>query len=252
MKNLIKIKGWAATAAFLLIGVAGGGAFATDISQTRHNLSTSNPFANAIDGTSATVKSTSYDEICVFCHTPHAALKNNNITLWNKNLSTAASGDYTLYQSPTMTTGIITSPGNSGNVATASVSNLCLSCHDGVVAVNSLNNASNRYGNANPTMLNATLSATANLGTDLANDHPVNFPYDDSYAADNAGFKAVATVTGGTAARLFLDTSTGKYTVQCASCHDAHGSADSYSGKQVAFLRSTMAASALCLACHTK
>lgn len=250
MKGLTKTKGWVAVL-LLLTGMVGSGVHATDIAATRHNLSTSNSFANAIDGVSATVKSSNYDEICVFCHTPHAALKNNNITLWNKKLSTAASGAYTLYQSPTMTTGIVVSPGNSGDQATATVSNLCLSCHDGVVAVNSLNNASNRYGNADPTMLNATLSATTNLGTDLANDHPVNFPYDDSVAADS-GFKAVATVNGGTAARLFLDSTTSKYTVQCASCHDAHGSADSYGGKQVAFLRSTMAGSALCLACHTK
>ncbi len=102
----------------------------------------------------------SYDtvEVCVFCHTPHGANTNvgplsyiqnsggeggnlNTITsignsltggggsmlLWNRQLSNAT--NYVLYTSPTYQAG-------SGEVRMYSL--LCLSCHDGVGALNSL------------------------------------------------------------------------------------------------------------------
>jgi predicted CXXCH cytochrome family protein len=39
--------------------------------------------------------------------------------------------------------------------------------------------------------------------------------------------------------------------VECGSCHDPHNSS-SEGTNQVAFLRTTNAASAVCVACHTK
>jgi hypothetical protein len=59
-----------------------------DVANTRHNLSTSGP---------GTVKSTSVDQVCVFCHTPHNALP--DAPLWNRQMSGAS---YTPYDSTTL------------------------------------------------------------------------------------------------------------------------------------------------------
>ena len=216
--------------------VVGGSAIAAGIADTKHNLSNS--------GTGA-IKSTDQTEICVFCHTPHDAIKNNNIPLWNHTLSTVAS--YGVYQSPTMNA-TPTDVGTGGDLTKVAVSNLCLSCHDGTVAINSFNNPSN----INPTTTMVGTSAgklpvgNSNLGTDLTNDHPVNFTYDTALATADGTLKNPVDAAGSglsNGVKLF----NGK--VQCASCHDPHSSQDP-SGK--AFLRASMSGSTMCLSCHVK
>jgi predicted CXXCH cytochrome family protein len=213
----------AAAGLALTIGLPAGQALA-GISTTKHNLSTTGP---------STLKSDN-DEICVFCHTPHDAIKNNNIVLWNHNLSTQS---YTTYTSPTMDN----APGamNGVTAGTATTSNLCLSCHDGTVALNAMNNPSNRHlvtimsgSNQTNGILNGSLST--NLGTDLSNDHPVNMTYDRT---KDAGLKDL---TGVTTVKLYSNT------VQCASCHDPH------TNTNTPFLRASMSGSNLCLICHDK
>ena len=200
------------------------------IVSTKHNLS--------ITGT-GTVKSTDETEICIFCHTPHQAIKNDNIPLWNHDLSATAS--YGVYTSPTFDgSSSITDLGGT-NAATAAVSNLCLSCHDGTIAINSLNNPSNATG-GNPTMTGTGAggvmpAGTSNIGADLTDDHPVNFRYDAAlYAADSS----LNDPSGLTGVRLFNGY------VQCASCHDPHESTNA------TFLRVDNSGSALCLKCHNK
>lgn len=211
-----------------LTGIFAGGAWAAGITDTKHNLSTT--------GT-GTIKSTNNTEICVFCHTPHDAIKNNDIPLWNHALS--AITDYGVYTSPTFNATDATNVG----LGTATVTNLCLSCHDGTVAINNLANPSN-VGPAITTMTGTTADGklpvgNSNLGTSLTNDHPVNFTYDDSLVTADGGtsLKAPGTLTG---VKLF------SAKVQCASCHDPHSSTNG------AFLRVSMTGSALCFACHTK
>ncbi|MDH3389653.1 MAG: hypothetical protein OEN02_17340, partial [Gammaproteobacteria bacterium] len=58
----------------------------SDISNTRHNLSTTSP------GTVAAVSET---QICVFCHTPHQAEAIPNAPLWNRKASGATYTPYT-------------------------------------------------------------------------------------------------------------------------------------------------------------
>lgn len=212
-----------------LLAAASTSVIAAGIADTKHNLSVTGP---------GTIKSTDQTEICVFCHTPHDAIKNDNIPLWNHTLSSTAA--YGTYASPTFTA---TDAADIGGVTsdTAAVSNLCLSCHDGTVALNSLNNPSN--ARPTTTMSANYITGSANLGatsTALKNDHPVNFTYDAALVTADGGLKNPATLTG---VRLF----NGK--VQCASCHDPHTSQDP-SG--MAFLRVSMSASAMCLACHNK
>ncbi len=201
------------------------------IASTKHNLS--------VDGL-GTVKSIDETEICVFCHTPHRAIKNDNIPLWNHNLSTA--GNYGVYTSPTFDGAATIQDLGGTDATTAAVSNLCLSCHDGTVAINALNNPSNANLSGNPTMggtnADGTLpDGTAMLGTDLTDDHPVNFIYDSALFAVDNSLNDPATLTG---VILFNGT------VQCASCHDPHNS------ENPAFLRISNTGSALCLRCHNK
>jgi len=93
----------------------------SDIRNTPHNLSVSGP---------GTVKATSETQVCVFCHTPHGATQ--GVTpLWNRQLSNQT---YTPYTSSSLDAnaiqGSLDQPGGS--------SKLCLSCHDGTIALGSV------------------------------------------------------------------------------------------------------------------
>lgn len=240
MKKAIKTVGYSAVLTVLLASFGSAPALAA-VAGSAHDLSISGSNTAA-----SGLRSSDQTEICIFCHTPHSALKNDNIPLWNHALSEA--GTYGSYTSPTLnatTNGLLSGVTESD----AAVSNLCLSCHDGTIAFNNLANPSN----ARPTSTFAgtgKMTGTALLGagaTALSNDHPVNFTYDATLASADGSL----TVPGANSVtRAGYGTVTlygGK--VQCASCHDPHTSADP-TGK--AFLRVSMDASKLCQVCHTK
>jgi predicted CXXCH cytochrome family protein len=172
-----------------------------------------------------TISSTNNDELCVFCHTPHApAVKNS---LWNRN---EPAGPF-----------IVFADGQGGAFAThadslSTGSLQCLSCHDGTSAVNTVANVP--YAGA-ITMGVSTLAASpnGNMGLDLTNDHPVGVVL--SVGGDY-------TAPGGTDVKLF---GPGGNLVQCNSCHDPHN------GTVVAeqpFLVKSNAQSAICTECHAK
>ncbi len=230
MKIRLKFLSSSLSAAALIGMLAAAGAAHASISSTKHNLS--------INGT-GTVHSTNETEICIFCHTPHQAIKNDNIPLWNHTLSSEAS--YGVYTSPTFDGASTIQDLGGTDATTAAVSNLCLSCHDGTIAINSLNNPSNATG-ANPTMVGTGTggvmpAGTSNIGNDLTDDHPVNFRYDAALYAADSSLNDPAGLTG---VRLFNGY------VQCASCHDPHESTNP------TFLRVDNSGSALCLKCHNK
>ncbi|MBI2307352.1 MAG: hypothetical protein HYU78_08620 [Rhodocyclales bacterium] len=164
------------------------------IANTKHNLgSTGGGSNNKVSDTG---------EICVFCHTPHAADTTAPAPLWNKNLSNISG--FTTYASLNSSTidGEILSVG--------SVSIACLSCHDGTQAMDNIINAPGSGGydatgggatgraytwtganaDADGKMKNTTV---AMLGTDLKNDHPIGIQYCGggvtSAAATGAGCK---------------------------------------------------------------
>jgi predicted CXXCH cytochrome family protein len=244
MKKQSLTKMLVALLAVPLAFVAGGNALAAGVADTKHNLSTSKIAA-------AEIYSTDQTEICVFCHTPHNALKNSGATnylpLWNHTLSGTTS--YGTYTSVTMNA--TTSDIGEATLAGATTSHLCLSCHDGTVAVNSFNRASTI--NSTTTMAGAGQTAGkisagrgSNLGTDLSNDHPINFTYDAALVTADKGTAAAASLKDPgalTGVKLFNNT------VQCASCHDPHTSQDA-SGKGL--VRVTMNSSQLCTSCHIK
>ncbi len=157
-------------------------------------------------------------EICAPCHTPHNANGATGAPLWNHSESTAT---FTLYSSTTLDATV---------AAPAGVSKLCLSCHDGTVALDSFGGAT---GSTN-------ISGTALVGTDLSNDHPVSFTYNTALATTDGGLKDPA--TDSTVNGLLFS---GK--MECASCHDVHNGASLAS-----LLRISNASSALCLTCHVK
>lgn len=240
MKQTSVKRAWIAGLVLALTGVFSGGAVA-GISLTKHNLSTSKPASATIYGDQT--------EICIFCHTPHDAIKNANIPLWNHKLSTTTL--YGVYTSPTMTATDGADIGGASLTGTditanAAVSNLCLSCHDGTVAINSFNNPSNLE--ALPNMTGTTAGklpvGNSNLGTDLTNDHPVNFTYDNTLAGLDGSLHLPGLTGTGAALANGVKLYNGK--VQCASCHDPHTST------QGAFLRASMTGSLLCFSCHNK
>lgn len=105
----------------ILILLAAGTALATQagaagIGQWKHNLSVSGLGRITASANAGNASS----EVCIFCHTPHTAGK---AALWNRQDSTTS---YTPYSSSTVKAAIGQPTG---------VSKLCLSCHDGTVAL---------------------------------------------------------------------------------------------------------------------
>lgn len=158
------------------LGAISNGAVAAGISTSKHNLSTSGTGSNHVTAGTA--------EICVFCHTPHASnTANVNAPLWNKQFPATT---YQTYSSNSSTL--------DGEVlAVGSVSQACLSCHDGTQAMdNIINNTGSggldntgggvnglAYTWATSTRVNAAglLAGVASLGSDLRNDHPIGIRY---------------------------------------------------------------------------
>ncbi len=190
---------------------------------TKHNLSTS--------GTGS-IKATSVSETqtCVFCHVPHLASTAG--PLWNRR---TPANTYTPYSSTT-TNAVVGQPDGT--------SLLCLSCHDGTIALGELTSRGativSMTGGVGVGVMPAGVS---NIGIDLSNDHPVSFVYNAALVTADSTTNELAnpaTLTG----KVKLHGPTQK--MQCSSCHDAH---DNSFGK---FLVQTNAASALCIVCHTK
>ncbi len=163
---------------------------------------------------------------CVACHTPHGASSVSGAPLWNH--ATTAS-TFSTYSSATLDATV----GQPGTIST-----LCLSCHDGTVAIDSFG------GNTGST----TIAATANVGVDLSNDHPVGFVYDDALATADGGLVAVGGDNLAGTSNL-LPLFAGK--LECATCHDVHNGATAATVNN-SLLYVDTAASALCLECHSK
>ncbi len=186
----------------------GGG---TSIKNTKHNLSVSGP---------GTYKALSEERICIFCHAPHRA--RTQFPLWNRDDSTQT---YLPYTSSTL----------KGNVGQPNGSTkLCLSCHDGTIALGKVVSLTSEITMSGSRFLN---SGKANIGTNLQDDHPVSFDYSTSKGGTGVDFFI------GSAIKPPVSLDHNGF-VQCTSCHDAHN--DSL-GK---FLKTTDKNGSLCLSCH--
>jgi len=167
------------------------------------------------------------DEICKFCHIPHNAISVIDgawkAPLWNHKMTTA---NFTMYSSPSLKVNPDPQP--------RSPSKLCLSCHDGVTAIDS-------YGTRSGTHL---MTGSSNLGTDLSDDHPISIPWDHR-AATGGNCLGCHVMHGGGELKPDLPLRNGY--IECVSCHEPH---NKYSFPNMT--RYTMAGSALCLKCHGK
>jgi predicted CXXCH cytochrome family protein len=133
---------------------------------------------------------------------------------------------------------------NATTAQPGSTSKLCLSCHDGTVAVNS-------FGGTTGTTF---LSGGDNLGTALTNDHPIGFTYDAALVTADGALQPITTavtIGSGTKTKVGTIASNLLYAgkMECASCHDVHNTFTAASGKLV---KVSMASSALCTTCHAK
>jgi predicted CXXCH cytochrome family protein len=226
-------------------------AFALNISQSKHNLSTTQAAPNV---------RTNWDEICVFCHTPHNSAGQTRL-LWNRTVPTNvgwAAGNTTTAGTQLPLAGQV-----------QGVSAMCLSCHDGATAIGNVTNPSNRiavaiaYNGTNVSTTGQINGVLTRLGTNMQGAHPVSVPYPRTgrpgYASIavsggdpttyvtpvTTGCLGSAQCAGNVAVPLYTDTS-GRMGIECGSCHDAHDNANG------SFLRISNASSALCLACHIK
>lgn len=184
------------------------------ITYTRHNLSSGS--TNALTG--------NINEICIFCHTPHAGTQAAGQPLWNRYTTTATFNAYTA-----------TTLSGTPNGATNPASQLCFSCHDGVTSINALRN----YNGSAWTGILKQVGGNYNVGGDassLTNDHPIGMPI-----PSKTGYNTSPGTLGG----YLVGASR---TVECSTCHAVHGTTQGFGS----LLRMSNANSLLCLDCHVK
>jgi predicted CXXCH cytochrome family protein len=201
-------------AVILAGGLAADTASAAGVADSVHNLSPSGP---------GMVKAAESAGVCEFCHTPHHA--SPAAALWNRR---SPGTTYTPYTSSTA----VAVPGQ----PTGS-SLLCLSCHDGTVALGDV--LSRRRPIAMAGGSGIIPPGRARTGTDLRHHHPVSFVYDSHLAARRGELAMPSSLPR----EIRLDRS-GR--LQCTSCHDPH---DNSLGD---FLVLPNSSSQLCVECHEK
>ncbi len=239
----------------------------SDIRNTKHNFSAT-VIPDLPDAANREAFASSESQICAFCHTPHGGTNEPQAPIWNRQLSTAT---YTPYTSTSLDAIDLGQPGGK--------SKLCLSCHDGTLALGSVN-VLNREEQARvdftgpgvagdgsiPHGEGAESGFTRRLGVDLTNDHPISFTY-DSAQAERDGELYDPNVVGHIGDRQrdqdkpTLPLENNK--VECITCHDPH--IRDTSGENIKFLRANRFQTAppvdgqfdeendiICLGCHDK
>jgi predicted CXXCH cytochrome family protein len=209
--------------------------------------------------------------ICIFCHAPHNAYRLSPanggpaagvgggpqagdafdyLPLWNHTLQTNTA--YSMYYAgPGAPASGSHAQQTLGNQVPGSVSLLCLSCHDGSVAVN-------QYGNLSQPVASRsgggpTIGAAYVIGKDayLGNHHPIGFSWSVVASDTELRDPSVATLgTAGTVASHFYSSATLGATdvMECGTCHSVHNKGNT--GESL--LWRSDAQSRLCLTCHDK
>ncbi|MHC5094552.1 MAG: cytochrome c3 family protein [Planctomycetota bacterium] len=154
-------------------------------------------------------------DACSFCHTPHKALPKT--PGWSHKLSDTV---YKIYQSSSLDAKVGQPTGDS---------KLCLSCHDGTVALSHTRKRGPGGVYITP--------GDANLGTDLSDDHPISFVYSNVLTAEDSQIRSPY----GLPQELKLDRNS---ELQCTTCHSAH---DNTYGD---FLVMSNQRSQMCVSCH--
>jgi predicted CXXCH cytochrome family protein len=190
------------------------------IFETKHNLSVSGR---------GEITSTSEDRVCIFCHSSHNASKDG--PLWNH--QTTAPGKFRTYDRSTM---------NSTPEQPNGSTKLCLSCHDGTIAVGAIR------GLRRPISMRGVGSRgeipagkRSHIGTDLTGTHPVSTKFGQDLALVDKHLRWPPYDP-----EQLVGTDAGGY-VQCTSCHDPHD--DSKSEKYPFWRKATF--DEVCVVCHS-
>ena len=229
--------GCLAAAGTALGGVAAG----TGVNGSLHDMT-------KITGTNVDIMG----RVCVYCHTPHHADVTDgtaNLPLWNHELT--SDDQFTAYTWAT--------PNNSNDGAfdivdpLAGPSRLCMSCHDGGIAIDQHGSA---FAQAGVKLVGTVwegidYQGRADLTKDLSNTHPIGFDYNDIAAFRNSkagngdatgteivtsdngyataidysqaqGVYNVVTRNDGTNSKLIADNLYGGSVMTCATCHEVH------------------------------
>jgi predicted CXXCH cytochrome family protein len=187
--------------------------FPDSIRHTRHNLSSGSTLGG--------IRARDTSMICIFCHTSHAG--NTRAPLWNREESRVV---YNLYDSSTL----YSTPGQPDGA-----SKLCLSCHDGTIALGKVLSHNKEFAMFDASMGRIPRTRRSHLGSDLSDDHPVSF---NPYPAVNASSQLVHP-SSFDPVRYDLNGS-----IQCTTCHDPHDN------RFTKFLVKDDRNGALCKTCH--
>jgi cytochrome c553 len=210
------------------------------------------------------------DRLCAYCHTPHHAYTATDAApvgpvlaasgyapLWSHGVTTS---NYTPYASATFD---VLGGQTMANDPLIGPSRLCMSCHDGTVALDSyygqtgthfISNGANTYFGAQPL-----------IELDGQKTHPIGF---DATAVDTGGAQEDSHLWANFTAKNYRgNVNAGTLTVSsrlyqgqfftCSTCHDVHNklndtSASIKTGTQNYFLLGGQTNSALCITCHTQ
>jgi len=163
-------------------------------------------------------------DACAYCHAPHSGLSSG---LWNQKLSTQV---YSTYSSNT-------SANTTMQPILGGVSNQCLSCHDGTVAVGT----TMAYGQVTT---RGSMYTQDVFGSNLQASHPFSMatPLKDSVSLAESLTTSGKTADPTDAVKLINGN------IECTSCHDPHVQAKDLVSRN--FLVRDSSYGALCLACH--
>lgn len=209
------------------------------------------PHGNIGSGSNATDNG----EVCIYCHTPHAANNFGPVPIWNKPTSPLT---YMMYGATAAGVAGKTVAGTFTDATPTDQTLACLSCHDGVTALDSVINApgSGRTdingieigGYSSTKIMPNNQSKAVGMPTvlsgpgDLRNDHPLSIVY----TPGKAGLKATNDPLSGWLGAQKVGDLLRSGKVQCVSCHDVHDDTN------LMYRRISNNNSDLCLGCHEK
>lgn len=241
----------------------------TGIVGTSHDLSNVGNMIGSQAAGAFSALADNQQRICVYCHHPHNAFAaTGNLgsrdgatagtleysPLWNRNMSTTT---FTGYDN-----GVMMGAGSvngtdkrhalnahdaGGGTGLGGVSLLCMSCHDGVVAMNAYSQTTGSSLNGGEIATGGAITSTAVFKGDMNNHHPMGFDYVAVQAADAEIAATSVKMTGNTSIGDLLYNGN---QMECVTCHDVHNTANQAGAER--FLWRTNDKSNFCLTCHLK